>query len=239
MIHTYLFDLYGTLVDIRTEESMPSLWRRMALFLSLQGAAYTAVELKTAYSKAIEAEIDRRRALTPSLTREHIEPDILRAFNALFANKGVTANDTLLQDVALLFRTLSMGHLRLYPDAKKVLQTLRKQGKGVYLLSNAQRAFTMPELNKLEIASLFDGIILSSDVGVKKPDGAIFAYILAKYDLNPKTCLMVGNDIAADMMGAEAVGIAGRYIHTKQSPPIRRPLPRGCKEIDRLVDLLE
>ena len=77
-----------------------------------------------------------------SLTREHIEPDILRAFNALFANKGVTANDTLLQDVALLFRTLSMGHLRLYPDAKKVLRTLRKQGKGVYLLSNAQRAFT-------------------------------------------------------------------------------------------------
>ena len=34
MIEAYIFDLYGTLVDIRTDESMPTLWRRMAVFLS-------------------------------------------------------------------------------------------------------------------------------------------------------------------------------------------------------------
>ena len=34
MIQNYIFDLYGTLVDIHTDESMPALWKRMALFMS-------------------------------------------------------------------------------------------------------------------------------------------------------------------------------------------------------------
>ena len=46
MAGTYFFDLYGTLVDIRTDERKPSLWRGAADFLSLCGAAYTSAELK-------------------------------------------------------------------------------------------------------------------------------------------------------------------------------------------------
>ena len=34
MIQAYLFDLYGTLVDIRTNEAKPSLWKRLALLLT-------------------------------------------------------------------------------------------------------------------------------------------------------------------------------------------------------------
>ena len=239
MIQNYIFDLYGTLIDIRTDESMPSLWRRMALLLSLQGALYVPEELRKAYHAALGAEIDRLAAAHPSLPREHIEPDILPVFDTLYAQKGVTATAERLKDTAVFFRTLSLRHLRLYPDAAVVLRTLRVRGKGVYLLSNAQAAFTMPELVKLGLASLFDGIVLSSDAGVKKPDQAIFEHILSKYGLRPETCLMIGNDAAADMQGAATVGMAGRYIHTKQSPGREVPLPRGCREIRRLKELLQ
>lgn len=239
MIQNYLFDLYGTLVDIRTDESMPALWRRMALLLSLQGAAYEPEELQNAYRIAVQAEVDRCWTRMPSIPREHIEPDILRAFASLYAWKGIAASPEQLWNAALFFRILSMGHLRLYPDARRVLRTLRQRGRGVYLLSNAQAAFTEAELNKLGLTPLFDGIVLSSDAGVKKPDVAIFHYILNKYRLRPETCLMVGNDEEADMLGAAMAGMAGRYIHTKQSPERRRPLPDRCREIRRLSDLLE
>ena len=49
MYHNFIFDLYGTLVDIHTNENKTSLWKRLALFYSFQGASYTGRELRTRY----------------------------------------------------------------------------------------------------------------------------------------------------------------------------------------------
>ena len=238
MIETYIFDLYGTLVDIRTDESMPFLWRLMALFLSLQGAAYGQKELHRVYQEAVAEEIDRCAARLPDVPKEHIEPDILQVFESLYTRKGVSASPERVADAALLFRTLSLRHIRLYPQAGEVLRTLRARGKGVYLLSNAQAAFTVPELNKLGLTPLFDGILLSSDASVKKPDQAIFRQLLKKYGLRPESCLMIGNDGTADIQGAAAVGMESRYIHTSISPDRPASLPKTCREIISLQELL-
>ena len=37
MYQNYIFDLYGTLVDIRTNERKPSLWKYMAQYMTLHG----------------------------------------------------------------------------------------------------------------------------------------------------------------------------------------------------------
>ena len=239
MIQHYIFDLYGTLVRIRTDEAMPSLWRRMALLLSLQGAAYEPEELRAAYRAAVAAEIERRARELPAVPIDHIEPDILPAFRTLYGQKGVSVDENRAADTALFFRTLSMVRpVRPYAHARAVLETLRSRGRGVYLLSNAQAVFTLPELTKLGLLSCFDGVVISSDVGAKKPDAAIFEHLLSKYGLRPETCVMVGNDPEADMAGAAAVGMAGLYIHTDLSPARRGPLPPICREITRLIDLL-
>ncbi len=237
MIKNYIFDLYGTLIDIHTDESIPALWKRMALLFSLQGAAYSAQELRKAYSATVEEQIERRAKQLPSLVKTHIEPDILAVFTALYARKGSVVSRETALDTALFFRSLSMKHIRLYPDAKEILCTLRKSGQGVYLLSNAQAAFTMPELHMLGLEPLFDGIVLSSDVGVKKPDKAIFEHLLSKYRLSPETCMMIGNDEEADMLGASSLGMAGLYIHTNQSPCRKNLLPASCREIRCLQDI--
>ena len=239
MIENYIFDLYGTLVDIRTDESTSSFWRRMALFLSLQSAAYGPEELRLSFLSAVEGEIDRCSALRPDIPRAHIEPDILPVFKTLYAEKGIKVDDLRARDTALVFRALSMVKtVRLYPHVLTVLETLRRQGKGLYLLSNAQAVFTMAELGKLGLLSRFDGIVLSSDAGVKKPDKAIFEYLLLKYGLRPEACVMIGNDMDADMGGAASVGMAGRFIHTNLSPECQRPLPKNCQEITGLLDLI-
>ena len=49
MYENYIFDLYGTLVDIHTNESKPSLWENMARYMTLQGAPYDSGELRRAY----------------------------------------------------------------------------------------------------------------------------------------------------------------------------------------------
>lgn len=36
----YIFDLYGTLVDIHTEEGIPKLWEKLSFFYGFYGAIY-------------------------------------------------------------------------------------------------------------------------------------------------------------------------------------------------------
>ena len=45
----YLFDLYGTLVDIHTDEGKAAFWKRLAAYYSAHGAAYHDAELRAAY----------------------------------------------------------------------------------------------------------------------------------------------------------------------------------------------
>ena len=47
----YIFDLYGTLVDIHTEEDRPEAWAALARFYSYYGADYAPRELQQAFRR--------------------------------------------------------------------------------------------------------------------------------------------------------------------------------------------
>ena len=54
------------------------------------------------------------------------------------------------------FRVMSTEYIKLYPGTKEMLKELKKVGKNVYLLSNAQRIFTAYEMIRLDIFDLFE-----------------------------------------------------------------------------------
>lgn len=59
----YIFDLYGTLVDIHTDESDTAIWEKLAMFYGYYGALYEAKELKARYEtlvKSSEAELKKK-----------------------------------------------------------------------------------------------------------------------------------------------------------------------------------
>ena len=56
MYQNYIFDLYGTLVDIQTNEKKAYLWKKMSLFFGMKGAAYEPKELRTAYETKIKEQ---------------------------------------------------------------------------------------------------------------------------------------------------------------------------------------
>ena len=76
-------------------------------------------------------------------------------------------------------------------------------------------------MEDLGILSYFDGIMISSEERVCKPQRQFFEKLLAKYELDKTECLMVGNDKNSDMMGAKGVGIDGLYIHQEISPEVK------------------
>ena len=211
MYRNFIFDLYGTLVDVRTNEHKPSLWKKLALFYSFQGAAYTGKELRSRYQVL---ETAARTAPTSYTYPEICAADI---FRTLYIEKGIQPSEELLTATGQFFRIESLHTLQCYPATIDTLQQLRAAGCDVYLLSNAQRIFTEYELRSLGLWELFDGILISSDEGCCKPDPAFFRILLERYGLDPATCLMIGNERTSDLAGAVTAGIDCCYIHTATS----------------------
>lgn len=235
MYQNYIFDLYGTLIDMWTDEYMPTLWKQMAAFYSLKGAPYTAKELKDLYWKMDRqerAKLAKKRGVDPS----YVEIDLDKVYAKLYRLKGVKANKQLVQDTMVMFRMLSTKRIKLFPGVKELLLRLKADGKGVYLLSNAQSSFTRPEMEMLGIYDLFDGILYSSDVLVMKPNPEFFQILFDRYGLNKEESVYIGNDARADMLGAAGFGIHGMYVRTDNS---WRPdtLPNGCYEIANIGEV--
>ena len=218
-----IFDLYGTLVDIRTDENAPGLWSEMARIYAENGAEYGPEELKTGYFSTVAAL--EGSAPGGDAHEAHPEIQLEAVFQKLYLDRGVEADRALAVATGMLFREASTEYIRLYPGAKELLRELRARGRRVWLLSNAQAIFTRPELRRLGIDRLFDGVYLSSDYGVKKPDRRFFERLLRERAVDPKRAVMVGNDGACDIAPARALGLAAVYIRSNISP--REPAPEA------------
>lgn len=232
MYRNFIFDLYGTLVDIHTDENCSMVWEKLALFYGYQGAVYTPEELKKSYERLVrEAEAECREKIAAKGAEQHKQgvvtyyshegvPEIKveKVFEKMYTLKDVQPDEGLVLHTCQLFRGLTTEYIRLYPDVHMMFEALRKQGKKIYLLSNAQRVFTEHELNVLDIAKYFDAVLISSDYGVKKPDLSFFKILLDEYELNPEESIMIGNDENCDIAGAKRAGLDTYYIHSNISP---------------------
>ena len=109
-----------------------------------------------------------------------------------------------------------------------MLRELKERGAGVYLVSNAQSCFTLDELRATELYDCFDGILISSDVGVKKPSVKIFELAFDRFGISADNSVYVGNDMRDDILGASGAGMKTVYIKTVQSgsyPELEIPEP--------------
>lgn len=220
-----IFDLYGTLVDIHTDETQPRLWAEMAAWYRGHGAEYPAQTLQDAYFRTVRKLEHGAASLRSDAHEAHPEIQIEEVFRLLFLEKGVHAGLELAVHTGERFRKASMDYIRLYDGAAELLSSLRANGQHVYLLSNAQRIFTAYELRFLGIESMFDGIYLSSDYGCKKPDRRFYELLLNAHRIIPEEAIMVGNDGVCDIQGAQAVGLSTMYIRSNISP--MEPLPKA------------
>lgn len=212
MFKNYIFDLYGTLVDIHTNEKRKFLWEKIACFYALHGASYEPMEFKKEYIRLCKMEEEK----LPE--KEYPELELSKVFQLLYLNKAVKVSQDLVLETGKVFRLLSMDYIKLYEGVTELLGDLKKAGKKIFLLSNAQRIFTEPEMKMLHIYDCFDGIVLSSDQGVKKPSPKFYQVLLDKYKLDQKESIMIGNDPTADIKGAHDSGLRSLYIHSDLSP---------------------
>lgn len=210
----YIFDLYGTLVDIHTDEGKTELWEKLSLFYGYYGAVYQPEELQEAYQAMVAQEKNSySHEAYPEIELEYV-------FQKLFEKKGIKADMELSVHAGQFFRILSTEYVKLYDGTKEMLAKLREEGKKVYLLSNAQEIFTSYELRYLGLTPYFDDIFISSSCQCKKPDTKFYQMLIDKHKLKIEECLMIGNDNTTDIAGAKELAMDSLYIHSNLSPEL-------------------
>lgn len=90
----------------------------------------------------------------------------------------------------------------------EILEDLRAKVPALYALSNWP-AETFPHARaRFDFLKWFDGIVISGEVGLKKPDAGIYQLLLERYGIEPSTSLFI-DDVPENLAAAEALGLNG------------------------------
>ena len=213
------------------------------VFFDLYGTLLVLGDMKRAWSDWMEVLYAALRPPGISVTRESFddcchhffrkeEPaaeiqDGLTVFerriHRLAASLGSQIELPLLKETATRAVNSWQIHVQLDPDARSVLSALA-ESKTLALISN----FDHPPhahriLRETGLASFFKTIVISGDVGIKKPDPGIFRIALGRTRLEPQQVVYIG-DTQEDVDGANAAGIKPILIARPEDPNFPRIL---------------
>lgn len=193
------FDLYGTLLVYGDMAAAWADWL-VALRASLEamGGSVSEEALTSQCEGLFEgpAPPDQRDGLT--VYERHIR--------ALCAGLGLSPSHADLRRAAMSSARAWQAHISLDPETIPTLQALRSR-KYLALISNYDHPpHVHAVLAESGLGRFFDAVVISGEVGVKKPDPRIFAPALQKTGLAPAQVVYVG-DSPEGVQGAIAAGI--------------------------------
>jgi len=153
-------------------------------------------------------------------------------FHKTLAYHGI--EDTLIsQQMSDAYIEISPRQTQLFPNAMETLESLKKEGYSMHIITNGFPEVQHIKLENSGIAAYFSTILCSEDVGFSKPNGEIFAEALRRSGCTSRNAVMIGDDIKADIMGSLNAG--WHAIHFDPERKFKKE--RNVKRIRSLEEL--
>ncbi len=173
-----------------------------------------------------------------AMMRESL-PGIREGIAALRRATGAGVSDERAEELARIWRQ-ACRRTRPFPDVPEALARLGGRFR-LGILSNTQ-SFDLGFLDRPPFEGRFFARLFSYEVGILKPDPALFLRMAERMQLSPSRLLMVGDNLRDDILAAEAVGMQALLVRRPQAPlsfeeisPDRDPLA----SLDSVIELLE
>lgn len=180
------------------------------------------------------AEYRRINALLwERFARNDIDPESLKVERFRLLLRRIRSKEDPEKTADRFLRRLARKHY-LMPHAAAVLGHL--SGRALTgLVTNGFEFVQKSRIARAELEVFFDHILISEEIGVAKPDPAIFLLASTLLNLPPHDILCVGDDPVTDIQGAHAAGMATCWYS-----PSPRGYPRSCAPPDiTITDLQE
>ncbi|MFI5314322.1 MAG: HAD family hydrolase [Myxococcota bacterium] len=212
-------DLFDTLVDIHMDR-LPLVeigGRRIPSTYGLLHAASVHWHgLDFEKFAAALGRVDREQR--DAMRREHVEfatLDRFRAFGRSIARPG----DEMARALTATHMAELRKHVRFHPHHAQVLARLRGRVKLAVCSNFSHTDTARAVLAEAGLLEHFDAVVISMDLGVRKPRPEIFRAALDSLGVAPEQTLHVGDDLEADVAGAAALGVRPVWITRRVADP--------------------
>jgi len=196
-----VFDLYGTLVDEFPRALFFETLEAMADALGAPREAFRADWEKTAIARQTGAYAT-------------VEDNVLAICDAM----GVPVRDDGLSRAMALRAEMYDRSFRPKPAALETLRAIRERGLPIALVSMC--APDTPALwRATELAAFIDVEVFSSEVGLRKPDPAIYEAACDGLGVAAASCLYVGDGAYGELSGAAAIGMMAVLVRDPGEAP--------------------
>lgn len=214
-IEAVLLDYGHTLIyfDERPHSTLVDAYEKVNRMLAdtLEREVPAAQVLIEKVSRAVDDEIQRDYA-----AGRPEEVEIAAIYDAALRRLGLELEPELIERIMEMEQEGWLNSVHVGPDVVDTLTELRGRGLRLALVSNAAY---LPRLMKeqlaaLGLASYFDAVTFSSEVGVRKPHPAIYRDALDKVHVEPSRALFVGDRVREDVQGPKELGM--RAVLTRE-----------------------
>lgn len=135
------------------------------------------------------------------------------------------------------YNAVLLDALALMEGAEVTLARLRERYR-LAIVTNGPSELQWPKLRKFALEGLVDHVVVSGDLGVHKPDPAIFHHLLTEAGVESANAAHVGDSIHSDIAGARAAGMTAIWMppHMREHDEVGEHTPDAV--IGTLADLL-
>ncbi|MDH3699516.1 MAG: YjjG family noncanonical pyrimidine nucleotidase [Flavobacteriaceae bacterium] len=215
------FDLDHTLWDFERNSRLTfkKIFRAHKVGVMLEEFLHLYIPLNLAYWKMYR----ENRISKPDLRYQRLR----KVFDSL----NYDIEDELINTLSEEYITYLSSFNHLISNTTEVLEYLYP-GYNLHIITNGFQEIQHKKLKNARIDHYFDIIVNSEMAGVKKPNPGIFRLALEEAKVGPEKALMIGDNLEADILGAQAVGI--RAIHYNAH---KEPAHGHCDMIDDLIEI--
>ncbi|EGR0931955.1 TPA: HAD-IA family hydrolase [Vibrio parahaemolyticus] len=130
----------------------------------------------------------------------------------ILAEDGIHIDAEQAQQAQHYFDSARMGAFTFFPGVKEMLTDLRKHYKLV-VITNGPIFSQHPKLKATQMDEWVDHIIVGGEEPEEKPAASIFQKALNLVDIKPEEALHIGDSLAADIAGANNMGILSVWVN--------------------------
>ncbi|MBK9926663.1 MAG: HAD family hydrolase [Anaerolineales bacterium] len=214
-IRAILFDFGGTLMHGRRDWTPIVAEADDALtnYLRAEGIEVNLNTFSTEFRRRLDEYFKQRE-------KDLLETTYTSVLRELLMDKGYDAvpSGVIRKALNALF-TVTQSNWALEQDTIPTLQKLRELGYNLGIVSNAGDDADVQKLAKnFAITGYFDFILTSAACSYRKPHPRIFELALSNWYCPPNEAVMVGDNLDADIRGAQNAGIYGVWLSRRADP---------------------